>query len=271
MQNTMNRAALLRKCVLLGVVMALIGGFGVSGSKSSATPGVGSTWTLLPDPFKSNYTMPIWVLGAAPNGFLYAGGPGGISLSTNGGLSWAVINTGLTNKQVASIGFNSLGEPVVGVGYKTNTPIGICRYTQGSWHAATGVVATRNVTAFTQDSTGALLAVTGWAGDVFRSTDNGSSFTKVAGTVGSTDGITVGALFAVHNVPGGTLYTGGEMAGGIYRSTDNGKTWLNDGLSKTQGYTGNLTAITHNTLNEVLAARTSSSTGAPLQRRVTSQ
>src|ERR1041385_8629110 len=215
MQNTMNRAALLRKCVLLGVVMALIGSFGVSGSKSSATPGVGSTWILLPDPFKSNYTQRTWVLGAAPNGFLYAGGPGGVSLSTNGGLSWAIINTGLTNKQVASIGFNSLGEPVVGVGWGTIGPIGIYRYTQGSWHAATGVVATRSISTFTRDRMGALLAVTAWAGDVFRSTDNGASFTKIAGTVGSTNGVTIGALFAADTLPDGTLYTGGEMAPGI--------------------------------------------------------
>src|SRR5437773_1362779 len=118
MQSSMYRAALLRKFVLLGLALALMGGLGASGSKASATPGTpaaGSTWTLLPDPFNSNYAQRTWVLGVAPNGFVYAGGTGGVSVSTNGGQSWSVINTGLTNKLVVALGFNMLGEPVVGV------------------------------------------------------------------------------------------------------------------------------------------------------------
>src|SRR5262249_49294969 len=158
--------------------------------------------------------------------------------------------TGLTNKLVTSLGFNALGEPVAGVGLKTNGPIEVCRYIQGSWHRAKGVAATRSIGAFTRDSSGALIAVTGWEGDVFRSTDNGSTFTKVAANIGLTHGSATGALFAVHNNPNDALYTGGEMPGGIYRSTDNGKTWLNDGLSSTLGYKGNLTFIEHNAQGE---------------------
>ena len=72
---------------------------------------------------------------------------------------------------------------------------------------------------------GAYLFAGTWGGGVYRSTDNGTSWTRVS--AGLTN--TVVLAFAVS---GTTLYAGTE-GGGVFRSTDNGTTWtaVNSGLS----------------------------------------
>jgi len=236
------------------------GGSGAGGSN----PGGGS-WTQLPDPFNNNRQTRMTAMALAANGNLYVGGSTGVAVSTDGGQTWNVINTGLTGLKVHALGFNSLGDPIACMGESTD--IGLFRYVGGSWHQATGITANHQISAITQDSTGALVAVTAWAGDVYRSTDNGDTFTKVASTVGSsTPGITVGALWTVFKANDGSLYTAGEVQAGVYRSTDNGSTWQQDGLSKAQGYAGNIYVLGTNAQGEILAGRANSA-GAPLQRR----
>jgi photosystem II stability/assembly factor-like uncharacterized protein len=98
------------------------------------------------------------------------------------------------------------------------------------------------------------MAVTGFDGDVWRSTDNGASFTKVAAAVGGTNGVSAGALGEIAKGPNGDLYTGGELPTGLYRSQDNGTTWTQFGLA-TPAYKDNLLEITFNRLGELLVAR----------------
>src|SRR5579871_3250926 len=279
MRNPINRTSLFRISLTLGLSAALMGGlrgFGAAPSSVAAMPthpeGITpdppapeSAWTYLPDPFASNFARRIWGLGVAPNGKLYAIGNGGVSVSPDGGKTWTVINNGLPGLKVVTLGFNSLGEPVVVVGQ--NPVVGVFRYTQESWHKASGIVANYRIACLAQDKTGALLAVTAWTGEVFRSTDNGNTFHKIAGPVGSPNSITVGALWVIFKANDGSLYAGGELTAGIFHSIDNGTTWQQDGLSKEEGYIGNIITLGTNAQGELLVARTLQS-GGLIQRRV---
>src|SRR6185295_10839758 len=131
-----------------------------------------------------------------------------------------------------SLGVNASGELLAGIAQQAY------RLTGGTWQQASGITSTLKISGFTLDQTGAVIAVTAWAGDVWRSTDNGSSYTKVSGNPDTT-----GALWVIKKGPDGALYTGGELTGGIFRSVDNGSTWQPFGLSNAEGYNGNLRAI----------------------------
>jgi photosystem II stability/assembly factor-like uncharacterized protein len=190
---------------------------------------------------------------------LYVAGKADVATSADGGATWTVIDAGLPGASITSLGLNALNEPVVGVG--RSPAVGVYRYTGGSWHEAAGVSATLQISAFTLDSTGALIAVTAWGGDVFRSTDNGSTFTRVATNIGPN-----GALWTVATAPDGSLWAGGEPASGVLRSTDNGSTWQSAGLSTAAGYKGNIYAIGFNGAGEPLVGRSGNAGATDLQR-----
>jgi photosystem II stability/assembly factor-like uncharacterized protein len=193
-----------------------------------------------------------------PNGVIYVEGKGKVAQSSDGGNTWTQLNGTLPSTKVISMGLNSLNELVVGVG--SNPAIGVFRYTGGAWQQATGISANLQISAFTLDSTGALIAVTGYNGDVFRSTDNGSTFTKVAANIGPN-----GGLWTVTTAPDGSLWAGGEPASGVMRSTDNGYTWQSAGLSTVAGYKGNIYAIGFNSAGTPLVARAGAGGATDLQ------
>ncbi|HLK56162.1 MAG TPA: hypothetical protein VKU00_06345 [Chthonomonadaceae bacterium] len=285
MQHAISRPSGYGIALLLGVVAALSTGCGggsglvsagntlaVSDATGRGAPLQAASWSRLPDPFNSNYTLALEDIGVSSNGNLYAAGFGGVAYSANGGKTWTNISKGLPLSandkgqpiyRALTIGFNSLGDPIVEMGF--SPIIGVYRYTGGSWHKASGITANFRVAKFALDKTGALLAVTAWEGDVFRSTDNGNSFVKAAGAVGSPNGITVGALWTILKANDGSLYTAGEVEAGMFHSTDNGTTWNNVGLGKAQGYLGNIRALGLNAKGELLAGRTGPA-GDPLQR-----
>ncbi|HEX5322496.1 MAG TPA: hypothetical protein VFW40_01835 [Capsulimonadaceae bacterium] len=226
-----------------------------------AEPATFGPWQRLSDPFPGAANLRLTDMAVAPDGSLYVGAyPGGVARSTDGGASWSLINTGLPDLHVSALGVNKLSEPVAAVG--VNPCVGAFRYRNGRWFAASGISASLRISAFTLDQTGALIAVTGWAGDVFRSNDDGSSFYKAASSIGQGGG----ALWAVALGPDGSLYAGGEMPGGLYLSRDNGNNWRQFALSNEQGYKGNLFAICFNKQGELLVGRTQAVTGSDIQR-----
>jgi hypothetical protein len=142
---------------------------------------------------------------------LFAGTWGGIFLSTNDGASWTAVNAGLTDK-----GVNCFA--VSGVKLFAGTGSGVFLSTDNgsSWTAAnTGATSSVNSLAVY----GANLFAANLIG-VFRSTNDGSSWTNVSSGLPGSSGLAL----AVNSAPPGNLFASMFM-GGVYRSTNNGAAW----------------------------------------------
>ncbi|MEX1140419.1 MAG: hypothetical protein WEF53_13825 [Bacteroidota bacterium] len=132
---------------------------------------------------------------------LFAGTDHGVFLSTNNGLSWSQVNSGLTWTTP------STGE--------TATASVQCLATL---HAADGIT---------------LLAGT-WGGGVYRSTNNGASWTQVnAGLTAASNLLDVRSLAISTNGAGGADFFAGTAGDGVFLSTDSGSSWtqVNAGLT----------------------------------------
>jgi hypothetical protein len=189
------------------------------------------------------------LLYTAPEGSVYFGSRDGLFRTTDRGQTWSPINVGFAGATAQSLGANSSGELLAGIGKSAY------RLTGGVWQLATGIVANLKVSGFALDSTGAVVAVTAFQGQVWRSTDNGSSYVKISDNPAIGQPGVVGALWVITKGRDGTLYTGGESSAGIFRSFDNGVTWQQFGLSTSDGYNGNLNNIVFNKAGDILATR----------------
>src|SRR5205823_1280867 len=99
--------------------------------------------------------------------------------------------------------------------------------------------------------------------DVFKSTDNGSTFNKVATQLSSGSG----GLLAIGVDPSGIVWTGGEMHNGVYSTPDNGSAWpLDNRLDDAHGFKGNLNAIGFTKAGEPIATRTTGSQSVEVLR-----
>jgi len=205
----------------------------------------------------------------------------GVARSKDGGTTWTAVNEGLDLSEakvmVQALSTNRLGEVLAGIGYGGITPApgekrDPCGYRlEGNgnvWKRSAGLTANWFISSFTMDPKGILFAGTAWNGEVWRSTDDGRSYTKVAALSekSAAAGTGPGAVWIVKVGPDGALYAQGEMHCGLLRSTDSGATWQDVGLSYADGYGGNLAAIGFNRQGEVLVGRVSHKTGAILQR-----
>jgi hypothetical protein len=181
---------------------------------------------------------------------LYAAGFG-VARSTDGGTTWTPMSAGLAQgSQITSLFVSQSGSLLAGI---RKSKVAVYRYSSGSgiWSQSQGLYANAGFNQFAQDKAGAILVVTAWAGDVYRSTDDGLSFVKVASNVGSTVGYTVGALFAVAVDPvTDAYYTGGEVHAGLFVSTDHGYTWRAMGNGYEQGFKRNVLSIVFNNANQ---------------------
>jgi photosystem II stability/assembly factor-like uncharacterized protein len=252
------KAIHLTRALPFALVVAVF--FSIAGHAAYSQSDTYGPWQRLPDPFASDYKSRLTDLEIAPDGTFYASAyPGGVAKSSDHGRTWTLMNDGLPNLRVWAIGFNSLGEPMASLGVKPSE--GVFRYSNGRWDRSRNISATYLVSKFALDRTGALIAVTGYAGDVYRSTDNGNSFYKTASNIGG-----VGALWTVAKGPDGALYIGGEVAGGLYVSHDNGTSWAQMALSTGQKYTGNLQAISFNKQGDLLVGRVYGPDGSSVQR-----
>ncbi len=230
-------------------------------------------WTQVTDPFPGGSGTAGAVIYADASA-VYIGGDAGIYKSVDAGVSWTNIGDAswatAGHPQVVSIGTNSLGELVCGVGKDATSNglnLGAWRLSGGVWtrctNTAGGFMNASNTITVTRtlDGSGNMFAVTNFNGDVWKSTDNGSSWTKIATAVGGTGGVSAGALdFLIRNPADGSLLTGGEIPA-IYRSTDGGTTWVNFGLDVATGYKDNMLTGVYNVLNEPLIVRDFGSTG----------
>ena len=145
----------------------------------------------------------------------------GIFSSIDGGNSWTVINTGLPDQPVTSIGFLLSPLLLFQNTIYLGTRIGIYRLPIGTISWIPSGLHDRDITSLAASGTALYAAV--WNQGVFRSEDGGHSWQYIG-----FDGLYVRTLAVFEN----RLYVGTESKEGLFFSTDDGNTWhpLNKGL-----------------------------------------
>ena len=73
------------------------------------------------------------------------------------------------------------------------------------------MAASLKISMFTRDANSNVLACTAWNADIWRSTDDGLTYTKIVTALGGSNGVSAGALWIISMAPDGTLYAGGEL------------------------------------------------------------
>ncbi len=182
----------------------------------------GSTWTLSDSGGLGNY---IHDLAVSPvNGHIFAATHAGWTWrSTDTGVSWTQIKSGLTTKQIWSVGVAPNGYVYAGTG-----ALGIFQSTNDG-DAWTQVQAIPSIVrCFAFDASGNIYAGTYGSG-IYVSTNNGSNwYQKGSGLKGLPDSMIV-ALDVNTN---GNVFAG-TYGSNVYCSTDQGETWVPKGLDNT--------------------------------------
>jgi len=191
---------------------------GSDGGRVFRTTDNGRSWSLVADSVARqplhNYIQTILVTSAST---IFVGGrtfwP---HRSTNRGISWTQINSGLTNGAVEVLTTDLTGNILAG------TQGGLFRSTnQGESWQLLGL-ADKFINAILITPDGKMFVGTSWHG-AFRSSDNGSTWQPI--NVGFTSDIVLS--LALGN--GGSLFAGTSTAG-VFRSTNSGDIWQYVGL-----------------------------------------
>lgn len=198
---------------------------GIAGNAAAALNAPPSTWYGLPGLNAASGAS--WVRSIAvstqPN-VVYAGlEGGGVFRSTDGGATWSAFNAGFPNP--ATVNVRGLLASGTSTTVHAATDSGIWKSTGGAWsrlpldHSVQAVV--------TPPASPSTLLAGVLSGGVWRSTDDGASWTAPAAGNGMPAGETIWSLTA--NLPGLVYATG---AGGVYVSADGGATWTrrSDGI-----------------------------------------
>jgi photosystem II stability/assembly factor-like uncharacterized protein len=136
--------------------------------------------------------------------------PGGVFRSSDNGLTWTPVNTGLTNTQVRSLTVSGT-DLLAGTTYNG---IYVSTVSGTSWTPANRGVTGTAIPVVSLAAAGANLFAGTSDNGIFFSNDNGESWAHI--------GFQKTPVPAVA-VAGTNLYAG--MWGGVYRSTDNGRSW----------------------------------------------
>jgi Bacterial Ig domain/Secretion system C-terminal sorting domain len=144
---------------------------------------------------------------------LYASTDGGISTSTNNGASWYDISSNLSIAQIYSIGLSARNESLIIQGQQDN---GTNLTTNGSsWAQVNGGDGMQSFIDYSNDRN---MFTAIYSGNLYRSTNGGSSFTKIYTVTG---GGWVTPWLQDPVVPT-TLYAGGTT---VVKSTNSGTSW----------------------------------------------
>ncbi len=148
---------------------------------------------------------------------------GKVLFSPDKGSTWMDESAGLIAGTYINKLFTTSDGTVVGGPVSSTTVYGGW-YLDGTWKPATGIpnasAPELGIVAFVKDSSGNLLASTTWHGDMYRSTDNGRSYTKIrTGDAGGNP--TTGYIYSLFLGPDHNIYAGTET-NGIFVSQDGG-------------------------------------------------
>lgn len=184
----------------------------------------GITWTTANAGIENTHVYALVIFG----GNLYAGVDedastpfgGGVYLSTDSGLTWTAMNTGLTNLRVISLAVSgsNLFAATLGGGVFLSANAG------ASWSSVNTGITNLNTRKLLTVGTNLFAGAYGFSGvSLFRSSDNGFSWTNIAPSGNSVSSLIENA---------GNLFVGHDGSG-IFRSTDNGASWtpVNTGLT----------------------------------------
>jgi photosystem II stability/assembly factor-like uncharacterized protein len=175
----------------------------------------GATWSQAP----MTNTW-IYSIAATPSGSVFAGGydASGVYRTTNNGVSWQSLNTGLSGLGVTALAVDDSGSVLLGTGNYSETGGAVYRSTNSgtSWTAVSTGLPAAMVHAFAVNASGHYFAGTVGSG-VYRSTNRGANWSAANGGLGSP---VIRSLLAT---PGNLFAATGTA--GVYRSTDNGGSW----------------------------------------------
>jgi hypothetical protein len=150
-----------------------------------------------------------------------------VNKTTDGGITWPQMNTGLLNQIVEGFAIDPNATATVYVG----TGLGVFKTTNGAatWAASSSGLPTPNVWALAIDPTATATIYAGTAAGLFKSSNGGASWTAAS------TGLPAGTVFALAIDPSSprTLYAG--TASGVWRSDDGAGSWsaANAGISST--------------------------------------
>ena len=182
----------------------------------------GSSWVYVnfPDNSHSAGTPISYIIFDGQNNIYVAQYRLGVYRSTNNGISFKEINSGLTNKNVLSL-FQLNGILFVGTdggGVYVSTDKG------DNWRQSNSGLSSLWITCLASTATGTLFAGSNFDGGVFRSTNNGNTWTSIGPSNESITCLTVNS--------NNKIFAGTDTSG-IFFSTDDGETWkqINSGLT----------------------------------------
>lgn len=200
--------------------------FASSGSEIYFSNNVGTSWTNVIN--TSHYVFEFAFLNdtvfAATNG-------GGVLMSADNGLTWAAVNTGLTDTTVLSL----VTKGNLLFAGTANKGIFVSANSGASWLPAnTGISTQTAIRTLETDGTNLYAGTSDWvapivASGMYISADNGASWSQVTNGISSTS-----PVFAIKSIGNAILAASGE----IYRSLDNGLTWtvFMNGIDTTCAY-----------------------------------
>jgi photosystem II stability/assembly factor-like uncharacterized protein len=141
----------------------------------------------------------------------------GVFRSTNGGQSWAPANEGLTGYKVEDLAWTPSGVAVVAL-----SASGLFRSADGgaTWHAANAGIATGSAFSLACDETDGSLYAGMLNGLVYRTTDDGVSWTNVTGNLPGTDAVNA---IRIDETTGDVWV--GKSSRGVWKRAPGSATW----------------------------------------------
>lgn len=178
----------------------------------------GNTWVqLLPN------SVAVLSISIESFGVLYVGASNNFYKSTDNGVTWTSISSGLPSLEIATTLCKQRDEIFVGTGYILQGD-GIYHSTNGGEDWIQRGLSGQTIYSLTMNDYGTLFAGTKESG-IYKSSDNGLSWLQI------NNGIYNNNIFRVKAGPSNLLFACSESDGGIYRSTSLGASWEITGVT----------------------------------------
>jgi photosystem II stability/assembly factor-like uncharacterized protein len=156
-------------------------------------------------------------------GVIYVGASNNYYKSTDNGVTWTSIYTGLPSLEIATTLCKQRDEIFVGTGYILQGD-GVYHSTNGGVNWIGRGLSGQTVYSLTKDNYGTLFAGTKDSG-VYKSSDNGLTWLQI------NNGLYNKNIFRVKTGPSDVLFACSESDGGIYRSSNFGESWEITGVT----------------------------------------